>query len=117
MSENEITLVKEILSSFGTGAVTLVPLVLWLQTKFKAAREAWIADFGKTFDSKIESLDRTLRLELQGHATALGDTREELEEIRKRKREHSDALAVVQRDIARLEGRIGVKPVNGEVTA
>jgi len=124
MSENEITLVKEILSAFGSGAVTLIPLVLWLQTKFKALIENIKADFSKTFDSKIAALESALRLEIQGHATSLGDTREalgeiqvEIVELHKRKREHSDALAAVQRDIARLEGRIGIKPVNGEAHA
>lgn len=121
MSENEILLLKELASAFGQSGLVLVPLILWLRTKFQALIENIKADFSKTFDSKIAALESALRTELREHASALGDTRDEiegiqdeLESLRVRKREHSDAIMKIQRDIARLEGRVGIKPVNGE---
>lgn len=66
MTETE--LIKEIAAAFGQGALTVVPLLLWLRDRFEKMRANWIADLElalhKKMDEKIADTTKSTRDEL-----------------------------------------------------
>jgi hypothetical protein len=87
----ELELVREVVSALGQGAITLIPLVLWLHAKFEKMRASWIAD-----------LTAALRVEIDETKAGIRSTRDELDSIKIKLDLHSTEHIKTKLELARL---------------
>lgn len=95
MTDNQaLQLLSEILSGLGQGAITLIPLVLWLRTKIKELRASF-----------VEDLTAALRKEIDETKAGVRSTRDELDSIKIKLDRHSSELRGTKEQLAKL--RVG----------